>query len=90
MTTRRSPTERLAELEAKKLMVDRRIAALSASERQRQRKYDDRCCILLGSIVLSDLSKNSSLADYIKERLPEVKKDADRQLLMDLLQRCKS
>lgn len=86
MGKRRTPAERLAELEARKQQLSERIVALSAREKDRQRKDDNRRLILLGSIVLAELGTNPSLANYIRSRLPAVLRDGDHRLFADLLQ----
>jgi len=85
MGSRRSPAERLAELEERKRQLAERIATLSAREKDRQRKDDDRRRVLLGSIVLADLASDQSLARYIRSRLPSVMRPGDERLFVDLL-----
>ncbi len=85
MGSHQTPADRLAKLEAKKRQIGEQIAALSARARERQRKDDDRRKILLGSIVLADLSANPELAAYIRDRLPSVMRDGDERLFTDLL-----
>lgn len=84
---RRSPAERLADLEEKKRRLVEEIATLSAREKARTRKDDNRRRMLLGSIVLADLASNAELAGYICARLPSVIRDGDDRLLADLLRR---
>lgn len=86
MGTRRTSAERLADLEQKKRQLAEEIAALSAREKARERKDDDRRRVLLGSIVLADLANNPELAAYIRNRLPSVMRDGDRRLFADLLE----
>lgn len=85
MGSHRTPAERLAELETKKRQLGEQIAALSAREKGRQRKDDDRRRVLFGSIVLADLSADRVLAEYIRSRLPSVMRDGDERLFTDLL-----
>lgn len=85
MGARRTPAERLAELEKRKRQLSKRIADLSAREKDRQRKDEDRRKMLLGSIVLADLASNPSLARYIRSRLPSVMRAGDERLFSDLL-----
>lgn len=87
MGTRRTPIERLANLEEKKRQLAAEIATLSARERVRGRKDDNRRRMLLGSIVLADLGLNAELALYIRTRLPSVMCDGDKRLFADLLGR---
>ena len=89
MGSRRTPAEQLADLESKKRQLAERIEALSARAKERQRKDDDRRRVLLGSIILADLSSvgtSSTLASYIRDRLPSVMRDGDERLFADLLQ----
>lgn len=85
MSSHRTPAERLAELEARKRRLEERITALSAREKEQRRKDDDRRRVLLGSIVLTDLQTNESLARYMRNRLPSVMKRGDERLFVDLL-----
>lgn len=85
MRTRRTPTERLTNLEEKKRQLAEEIATLSAREKTRGRKDDDRRRMLLGSIVLTDLGLNVELALYIRTRLPSVMCEGDKRLFADLL-----
>lgn len=85
MGIRRTPAERLAELEKRKRQLTEQIADISAREKDRQRKDENRRKVLLGSIVLADLASNPSLASYIRSRLPSVMKTGDERLFSDLL-----
>jgi len=85
MGIRRTPAERLAELEKRKRQLTEQIADISAREKDRQRKDENRRKVLLGSIVLADLASNPSLASYIRSRLPSVMRTGDERLFSDLL-----
>lgn len=85
MGSHRTPAERLAELEKRKRQLSEQIADLSAREKGRQRKDDDRRKVLVGSIVLADLASNPSLARYIRSHLPSVMRPGDERLFSDLL-----
>lgn len=85
MGTRRTPTERLADLENKKRQLADKIAKLSAREKMQGQKDDDRRRILLGSIVLAELATNPALAEYIRPRLTKVMREGDERLFTDLL-----
>lgn len=85
MGTRRGPIERLANLEEKKRQLAEEIAMLTAREKMRGRKDDNRRRMLLGSIVLADLRMNAELALYIRTRLPSVICEGDKRLFADLL-----
>lgn len=85
MPARRDHSERLAELETKRRQLDARISALSARDEAQRRKDDDRRKLLLGSIVLADLRGNVTLANYIRNRLPDIMRDGDQRLFVDLL-----
>lgn len=85
MGTRRTPAERLADLEERKRRLAADIATLSAREKVRARKDEDRRKVLLGSIVLADLAANKELAAYIRARLPSVMREGDERLFADLL-----
>ena len=89
MGNRRTPAEQLADMESKKRQIAERIEALSARTKARQRKDDDRRRVLLGSIILADLTSlgpGSTLASYIRDRLPAVMRDGDERLFITLLQ----
>jgi hypothetical protein len=85
MGTRRTPMERLANLEEKKRHLAEEIATLSAREKVRGRKDDNRRKMLLGSIVLADLGLNAELALYVRTRLPAVMCEADKRLFVTFL-----
>ena len=85
MEMRRTPTERLALLEKKKLQLVDKIAMLSAREKMQTLKDDNRRRTLLGTIVLADMASNASLAAYIRSRLGTVIREGDKRLFADLL-----
>lgn len=85
MRTQRTPAERLADLEKRKQRLAEEIATLSAREKLRARKDEDRRKVLLGSIVLADLASNGELAAYVRTRLPSVMREGDERLFVDLL-----
>jgi hypothetical protein len=81
----RTSAERLADLEERRRRLAAEIATLSAREKMRARKDDDRRRVLLGSIVLADLATNDELAAYIRVRLPSVMREGDERLFKELL-----
>jgi hypothetical protein len=85
MGTRRTSAERLVDLEERRVQLAAEIASLSAREKLRARKDDDRRKVLLGSIVLADLATDSELAAFVRARLPSVMRPGDERLFTDLL-----
>lgn len=85
MGAQRTSAERLAELEERKRRLAAEIATLSAREKMRARKDEDRRRILLGSIVLADLATNEELVAYIRARLPSVMREGDERLFREVL-----
>lgn len=85
MGTRRTPAERLADLEERRIQLAAEIASLSAREKMRSRKDEDRRKVLLGSIVLADLATDGEVAAFVRARLPSVMRPGDERLFTDLL-----
>lgn len=83
---RSSDQERLAKLQERRDQLNAQLAAMEARAKQTQKKQDDRRKILLGALVLADLSNRPELKAYLAERLPGfLVRPEDKKLFVDLL-----
>jgi len=83
---RRSPTERMALLEARKKEIAAQLAALSARQREADRKRDTRRKVIVGAAVLAHAEIDASFAADLQAILAKaVQRPADRKTIQDLL-----
>ncbi len=83
---RLSDEARLKQLQQRRDQLNTQLAALEARNRQAEKKREDRRKILLGALVLIDLSERPELRAWLAERLPGfLTRPEDKKLFADLL-----
>ena len=80
--SRKTPEEKIEELEKKQAQLKAKLSREKAALRTQQRKEDTRRKIVVGAIVLEHASKDERFADYLELLLNKaVTREADRKLL---------
>ena len=83
---RRTTSERMRILEERMRQIEAQLHALSAREREVERKRDARRKIIVGAAVLAHAELDPNFADMLREILAAaVQRPADRQTIADLL-----
>ncbi len=83
---RRSPSERIAALEARKRQIEAQLAALTAREKQAARRRDARRKIIVGAAVLAHAEIDGRFAALLLDVLRRaVQRPADQLSIADLL-----
>ena len=83
---RLSDEDRLKRLQQRRDQLNAKLAALEARNRQIEKKREDRRKILLGTLVMADLSERAELRAWLAERLPGfLTRTEDKKLFADLL-----
>lgn len=83
---RRTTSERMHTLEERKRQIEAQLHALSAREREGERKLDTRRKIIVGAAVLAHAELDPNFAETLRHVLGQaVQRPIDRQAVADLL-----
>lgn len=76
---RKSDKEKLEELRAQKDKIEQRMKAVSARQKERERKADTRRKVILGSLLLDAAEKDERYARVVASLMERITRDADRK-----------
>lgn len=80
MPTRKSPDQRLKELQAKRDQLNAQIQRESAKARTAERKRDTRRKIIAGALALEHAERDPSFRETLQRLIREHVKESDRPL----------
>ena len=76
---RKSDKEKLEELEAQKRKIEQRMKAVSARQKERERKADTRRKVILGGLLLDAAEKDPRYARVVQTLIDRISRDADHK-----------
>lgn len=83
---KKSPSERIAQLEERKKQLEAKLASLNARERAGERKRETRRKIIVGGAVLAQAQHDPAFAALLREVLDKtVQRPTERAAIADLL-----
>jgi hypothetical protein len=87
---KKTKEERIAELEAKKKQIQKRITKLTATDKTKERKHEARKKIILGCVLLNLMKYDDNLQEKIKGELEKLTAKKDKELFENFLPEFKS